>query len=198
LATFEISLLPNEQQILPAFVQVLRDRGNVTDPPGPVFAGAVFFTDDTGDLRGISIAARTSTPAGGGRYGVFYAAVPAGKEATTTALLYGLQQNAENRTNLALVNVGSLDSSTDTFRIQLYDGTTGKAAGTAENVTVPAKGFLQVNAILSKHAPGVSNGYALVTRTSGTNPFIAYAVINDGARPGERSGDGAFLEAQEP
>jgi len=124
--------------------------------------------------------------------------VPAGSEATTNAWLFGLQQNAENRTNLALVNVGSVDSATDTFRIQLYDGATGDLAGTAEGLTVPAKGFLQINAILSKLAPGVSNGYALVTKTSGNNPFITYAVINDGGRPGERSGDGAFLEAQGP
>jgi hypothetical protein len=198
LATFEMSLLPNEQQILPAFVQVLRDRGNVTDPPGPVFAGAVFFTDDTGDLRGLAVGARTSTPQDGGRYGVFYSAVPAGAEATTATWLYGLRQDAENRTNMALVNVGSVDSSTDTFRIQVFDGATGQLSGTAEGVTVPATGFVQINLVLSRFAPTVSNGYALVTKTSGNNPFIAYAVINDGGLPGDRSGDGAFVEAQVP
>ncbi|HVN82896.1 MAG TPA: hypothetical protein VMW38_28190 [Terriglobia bacterium] len=38
-------------------------------------------------------------------------------------------------------------------------------------------------------------GYAHITRTAGKNPFIAYAVVNDGAQPGKRSGDGAFISS---
>jgi len=136
--TFSIPLLPNEQQILPSFVQLLRDRGIVSDASGPAFAGALFATDASGDLRGVSIGARVSSPGGGGRYGLFFSAVPAGSEATTSAWLYGLQQNAENRTNLALVNVGSTDSSSDSFHIDLYDGVIGERAGSAD-VTVPLR-----------------------------------------------------------
>jgi hypothetical protein len=195
---FGLTLLPNEQQVFPAFVQVLRSRGVISGPPGPTYVGALFVTDATGDLRGVSIGARTSSAGGGGRYGLFYSAVPAGAEATTAAWLYGLQQNADNRTNLALVNVGSTDSTTDTIRIDLFDGANGQKVGTADNVTVPAKGFLQLNAILSQYAPSVSSGYALVTRTAGNNPFITYAVINDGGLPGQRTGDGAFVSASVP
>ncbi len=196
--SFDISLLPNEQQILPDFVQVLRDRGVVPGARGPTFAGALFVTDATGDLRGISIGARTSAAGGGGRYGLFYSAVANGTEATTSAWLYGLQQNADNRTNLALVNIGSADSSTDVFRIDLYDGATGQKTTTVDDVSVPAKGFFQMNTILAQYAPGVTSGYAFVTRTSGSNPFIAYAVVNDGGQPGQRSGDGAFVAASLP
>ena len=140
--------------------------------------------------------ARTSSAGGGGRYGLFYTAVPNGSEATASAWLYGLRQDADNRTNLALVNVGATASS-DTFRIDLYDGATGQKAGSTD-VTVPANGFSQVNAIFATLAPTVPGGYALITRTSGTNPFIAYAVVNDGGLPGERSGDGAFVSASVP
>jgi hypothetical protein len=195
---FDVPLLPNEQQILSNFVQLLRDRGVIAAAPGPTFAGALFATDAAGDLRGIAIGARTSSPGGGGRYGLYYSAVPAGAEATTSAWLYGLQQNAENRTNLALVNVGSTDGSTDVFRIDLYDGGTGQKSGTVDSVSVPARGFVQINAVLAQYAPGVANGYAQVTRTSGANPFIAYAVINDGSQAGQRSGDGAFVSASLP
>lgn len=191
---FDLTLLPNEQQILPAFVQVLRARGVVTGAPGPTFVGALFVTDQAGDLRGVSIGARTSSPGGGGRYGLFYSASPSGSEATKSAWLYGLQQNADNRTNLALVNVGSTDSSASTFHIDLYDGATGLKAGQTD-ITVPAKGFAQINTVLAQFAPGVTAGYALVTRISGKNPFIAYAVINDGGQPNQRSGDGAFVSA---
>jgi hypothetical protein len=39
----------------------------------------------------------------------------------------------------------------------------------------------------------VANGYARVTKTSGANPFLTYAVVNDGADASSRSGDGAFV-----
>jgi hypothetical protein len=188
-ASFSMSLLAGEQQILPAFVQLLRDRGVVTDPPGATFAGALFVSDDSGDLLGLSIAARVSTGSG---YGVFLPAFPSGSEPTTSAWIFGLQQNPETRSNLALVNTGSIDSSTSTFNIVLFDGPTGhmKASLVA---TVPARGFVQIDRILANYMPGTLSGDAFVSKVSGNNPFLAYAVVNDGARPGERSGDGAFL-----
>jgi hypothetical protein len=196
-ASFSISLLPGEQQLLPAFVQLLRDRGAVTNSPGPSLAGALFASDDSGDLRGISIAARITSPVAGGRAGVFVPAFPSGSEATTSAWLYGLQQNAETRSNLAIVNTGSVDASPSTFRIELFDGTIGAKTGSLV-ATVPAMGFVQIDQILANYAPGTSSGYALVTKNSGNNPFIAYAVLNDGAEPGQRSGDGAFVAASVP
>ncbi|MBK9064361.1 MAG: hypothetical protein IPL89_14375 [Acidobacteria bacterium] len=123
--------------------------------------------------------------------------MPAGSEATTAAWLYALQQNAENRTNLALVVVGSTNSLADTFHIDLHDGATGQKAGSTD-VTVPANGFTQINTIFATFAPGVPSGYAVVTRTSGSNPWVAYAVVNDGGQPGQRTGDGAFVEATLP
>jgi hypothetical protein len=55
---------------------------------------------------------------------------------------------------------------------------------------------MQIGSVLAKYAPGVTQGYARVKRTERTaksGPFIAYAVINDGGHPGERTDDGAFL-----
>lgn len=193
--SFDVELSPFEQQILPDFVKRLRERGVVTVPAGATFAGALHVVDASGDLRGVFLGARTSAPGGGGRYGVFYPAVPAGSEAAGSAWLFGLQQTPETRSNLALVNVGSAGESADVFRVDLFDGATGSKAASVEGLTVPARGFLQVDAVLARHAPGVVSGYALVTRTAGTNPFVAYAVVNDGGAPGQRSGDGAFVAA---
>ena len=39
----------------------------------------------------------------------------------------------------------------------------------------------------------MNQGYARVTKVFGSNRFVTYAVINDGATPGERTGDGAFI-----
>jgi hypothetical protein len=196
-ATFSISLLPGEQQILPDFVQILRDRGAVTNPAGPSFVGALFASDDSGDLRGVSLAARVTTRATGGRFGVFIPAYPDGSLATTSAWLYGLRQDFENRSNLALVNTGSIDASPSTFRIDLFDGGEGAPAGSF-TTTVPARGLVQIDRVLANDTNGSTRAWALVTRTSGNNPFIAYAVLNDGAEAGERSGDGAFVAATLP
>ena len=121
--------------------------------------------------------------------------MPEGTTTTNTAWLYGLQQNSENRTNLALVNTGETDSSVDTFRIELFNGDTGAKVTTVEGINLGANRWYQIGAILSRYAPGVTQGYARITRTVGNNPFIVYAVINDGAQPGQRSGDGAFISS---
>ena len=92
------------------------------------------------------------------------------------------------------MNVGSVDGGADTFHVDIYDGATGQKAGETD-VTLAAKGFFQIGTILAAYAPGVTSGYAKVTRTSGNNPFVTYAVINDGGQPGQRSGDGAFVSA---
>lgn len=107
--------------------------------------------------------------------------------------MYGLQQNNESRSNLAIVNTGEIDTNPDVFRIELFDGDSGLKVSTIEAVTVNARRWLQIGSILAQHAPGSRQGYAKVTKVSGNNPFIAYAVINDGGQPGERTGDGAFI-----
>jgi len=197
-ASLLIKLEGGEQQILPNFVQVLRDRGAISNAAGPVFTGPVVVTDTTGDLRGIAVGARTSIPGGGGRFGLFSTAVPAGSEGLKRAWLYGLQQNADNRTNLAVVNTGSSSADADIFRIDLFDGGTGQKVASVDNLSVPPGGFIQLNAILTTYAPGVQNAYALLTRTSGSNPFLCYAVVNDGGTAGLRTGDGAFLQSDVP
>jgi len=192
---FQITLQAGEQKILPKIVNVLRQQGVAgIGAAGPTFAGALFATV-SGDMSGIVIGARTLAPGGGGQYGLFYNAVPYGTASTASAWLYGLQQTAETRSNLALVNTGEADTSTDVFSIDIYNGGTGVKVVTVEGVALGAKRWLQINSILALHAPGVSQGYAQVKRTSGNNPFIAYAVINDGGQPGERSGDGAFVSS---
>jgi hypothetical protein len=55
-----------------------------------------------------------------------------------------------------------------------------------------AKGWIQIGTILT-NVPGVQQGYAEVRRTAGNNPFITYAVVNDGSGPGLRTGDGAYI-----
>ncbi|MBL8115049.1 MAG: DUF11 domain-containing protein [Acidobacteria bacterium] len=193
-ATFSLDLAPRQQTVIPNLVQYLRERGAPGVPAaGATVVGPVFASVDSGDASGLFVGARTSSAGGGGRYGLFYTGVPRGTAANQSAWLFGLQQDAENRTNVALVNTGETDSSTDVFRLDLYDGETGALVRTIDGIALAARKLTQLNAILATYAPGVANGYAKVTRTSGNNPFIAYAVVNDGGQAGQRTGDGAFI-----
>ncbi len=193
-ARFNRTLRAGEQEIISDLIQSLREQEiEGIGPFGTVYAGALFVTAEGGDSQGVFVGARTSAPGGGGRFGLFYAGVPYGTASTTVAWIYGLQQNTENRTNLALVNTGETDSSQDILKIELFNGVTGQPAGTIDQIPLGARRWLQIGAILAQYAPGVTQGYARVSRVSGSNPLIAYGVINDGSRPNERTGDGAFL-----
>ncbi len=193
-ATFRLRLKAGEQHILPGIVEELRRR-EVEGIGGAdrAYVGALFATPAEGDMSGIVIGARTGAPDNrGGQYSLFYNGVPYGSASVESAWIYGLQQNAENRSNLALVNTGEIDDTPSTFEITIYDGS-GESRPRTRSVTLGPRRWHQVNGILGN----TSQGYAQVRKVSGNNPFITYGVINDGGRPGERSGDGAFLLSQE-
>lgn len=191
---FVVDMEPSEQLILPNVVQWLREQGVTgVQSKDQTYAGALFAKVEQGDLGGLYLGARTSAEGIGGRYGVFYPSVSAGQTSSTSVWLYDLQQNDETRTNLGLVNTGEADENPDTFRIEFFDGETGLKINTVEGVTLNSRRWTQIGSILTLYAPGITQAYIRVTRTEGSNPFIVYAVINDGGHPGERTGDGAFV-----
>lgn len=193
-ANFNITLRPGEQSIIPNFVQFLRDQAIAgIGPVGSNYAGALFIAVDSGDIQGVFAGARTTTPAEEGRYGLFYSGVPYGMASTSSAWVYGLQQNDETRSNLAIVNTGEASNEPDQFTIEIYDGMTGEKVNTLENLSLGARGWMQIGTILANHAPGTAQGYVRITRTGGVNPFIVYGVLNDGSHPGQRTGDGAYV-----
>ena len=196
-ATFSLRLEAGEQSILPNIVDHLREQGVAgIGPAGRTFAGALFARVAEGDMSGIVIGARTGSPGGGGQYGVFYNAAPDGSAWTGSAWVYGLQRNATNRSNLALVNTGEVDNGRSLFSLDIYDGETGRLVKTVTTRAIAARGWHQINGVLRNHAPGTRQGYLQVRKLSGSNPFLAYGVVNDGGVPGERSGDGAYLPSQ--
>lgn len=195
-AVFSLELQPGEQQIIPKFVDWLRARGvSGVGTTGITYVGPLFVEAPNGNLSGIAMMARTSSAGGGGHYGLFYSSLPEGTASANVAWIYGLQQNNQSRTNLALINTGEVDNGNDSFQIDIYDGLSGSKVNNTGTLTLKAKGWMQLNSFLSQYASIVSQGYVRITRTAGNNPFIAYAVINDGASPGQGTGDGAFLPA---
>ncbi|MFN8008575.1 MAG: SBBP repeat-containing protein [Terriglobia bacterium] len=202
--SLSVELKGGEQKILPGFVQYLREHGQgVVGPVGPTYVGTLIATDATEfrctNLEGISVSARTSAPGSSGNYGVYYSGAP--PQDTSSNWIYGLQQNAENRSNLALADTmrNSYEGQPgNEMKIELFDGDTGSRVSVLEHILLAPSEWKQFGSILEQYAPGVRQGYARVTRTRGGTPFFAYAVINDGSAPGERTGDGAFISAVSP
>ena len=200
-----VPMLPGQQLIIPHALAYARQTLGLNVPRGLV--APLIATADGGDLSGVVIGARVVAPADAqdpsqGQYGVFYTAVPRGQGFTGSAWVDGLQQNEENRSNLALVNTGEVDDSPSVFEFDVYDGETAMLVKTVTmadelQAMVPARGFRQINGILRTHAPGTKQGYVRIRKVSGANPFLAYGVVNDGGAPGERTGDGAYIPARE-
>ena len=196
-AAFSMTLGAGQQEIVADVVDELRRQGVAGLGSSRASTGTVFATAEEGDMSGIVIGARTGSEGGGGQYSVFYNAVPFGEAFTEEAWVDGLQQNQENRSNLALVNTGEVDGSASVFHLEIYDGETGLLAETVVTKPIPARGWHQINGILGSYAPETRQGYIRILKVSGENPFLAYGVVNDGGAPGERSGDGAYLPARE-
>ena len=200
-----VPMLPGQQLIIPQALAYARQNLGLDVPTGLV--APLIASSDGGDLSGVVIGARVVAQADAedmtkGQYGVFYTAVPQGMGFTSSAWVDGLQQNEENRGNLALINTGEVDDQDSVFELDIYDGETAMLVRTVtmaeeDKLVVPAKGFKQINQVLKKHAPGTTQGYVRIRRASGANPFLAYGVVNDGGAPGERTGDGAYIPARE-
>ena len=77
--------------------------------------------------------------------------------------------------------------------LDFFDGDTGILRGNRTLVLdAQSPSWTQLNSPLSDL--GIRNGYVRI-RASGANtyPFFAYGVVNDGAVPGQGSGDGSYL-----
>ncbi len=201
---FRVPLLPGQQLIIPQALAYARQNLGLNVPTGLMAPPIV--SPVSGDLSGVVIGARVVAPANAedpskGQYGVFYTAAPRGQGFTSSAWVDGLQQNEENRSNLALINTGEVEDQDIVFELDIYDGATATLSKTVTmdeegKLVVPAKGFQQINQVL-KHAPGTTQGYVRIRKVSGANPFLAYGVVNDGGSPGQRTGDGAYIPARE-
>ena len=196
--SFSMELEAGQQEIVPDVIDELRQRG----VPGlgstrGFYTGPLFVLAVDGEMSGVVIGARTGSKGGGGTYSVFYNAVPEGEGFSTEAWVDGLQQNEENRSNLALVNTGEVNDSPSVFHLEIYDGETGMLVETVVTKPIPARSWHQINRILGRASAETRQGYVRIEKVSGENPFLAYGVVNDGGAPGERSGDGAYVPARD-
>ena len=175
-----LTLAPGEQRIVPGVLGWLRGQGLPIPADGTSQAGTLLVTFG-GASGGVFAGARTFTPdpAGtGGTFGVFAAAAPTISGPVT---VFGLQQNASMRSNLAVVNGGN---GPVILRIALV-GPAGEDLGLLPDQPLGPWGWAQVSQPLSGKA---ASGRAVVTRISGASPFTAYGVLNDAV-----TSDGSWL-----
>ena len=192
--TATITLRPQEQRIIPQAIDWLRSQGLQTGAQNAAsYVGVLRITVSGASLSDVYAGARTATPSpAGGQFGLFTPGVYEGQEASIGAYLYGLRADVNNRSNVAVENSGPDDSGTITLELRTFDGDAGGAeAGSPQQVTLAPGQFKQFNNILA--GAGIQNGWVWVRLVSGTAPWIAYGVINDGGNPGERTGDGAYV-----
>jgi len=204
--TVNYTLKAGEQLVIPNWVDVLRQQGVYGIPEkGSRLAGAIFVTVPGGSVANTWISARVlnPTPETGaarqeelGFLGVHYPPASTTCLANQASWLAGLRQDDLNRTNIAIVNTGEVDASVATYLVEVFDGDTRTKAAETLVSNLPYERFIQIDRALMQIAPGVKNAFVRVTVVSGVNPFITYAVINDGSEPGKRSGDGAYIPSE--
>jgi len=195
-ASSNLTLAAREQRIVPS---ILVSLGAV--PAGATSAGSLKVSSQSGAPATFFAGARTSSLAsGGGSFGVSYAGIARAEAPFAETWIYGLKQDGLTRSNLAL---GLADPPTGgpaglrgplVLSLDFFDGDTGTQAGT--RAVALDRNFIpdwtQLDAALS--SLGVRNGYVRVRAPAGNpDPFFVYGVVNDGAVPGQGTGDGSYL-----
>jgi hypothetical protein len=147
-------------------------------------------------VTGAVAQARTSNPnpdtGVGGSYGLSYPAVAAGARAGGEAWIYGLRQDADVRSNVAIADARVGDGGSVDYVVDVFDADTG-AAAPVRTLTRSLTGgqWTQINEILS--GAGIAHGYVRIRPGSGTSDFVAYGVVNDGPSAGSRTSDGSYV-----
>ena len=180
-------LAVGRQKIVPDAIEYLRGLG-IPIPAGgnPVGTLAVEYAGDA--TVGVSV--RTTTPVPRGRAGVAYPGVSMEDGFQDPVYLAGLRQTPQDRSNLAVQNMGLAVEEPIRLRVTVFSGDAADSNPTMlEEVTLEPGGFRQFDGVLGS----LANGYVRVEKTAGAAPFYAYGVINDQA-----NSDGSFVHPVTP
>ena len=192
------TLAAHQQTTISDILAYLRLRGvNIPDPSTGPQAGTLSVAfRNLGNLdspKTVALA-RTTTPnpdaATGGTFGVAYAAAAQGGGARISALVPGLARDASVRSNLAVVHLGGGSEIPLALSVRLYDATTSLAVGNPITVTLQPGDWAQWSSIFDIAGVPASTtaAYAVVTRLSGDDTWLAYGVLNDA-----KTSDGSVL-----
>jgi len=175
------------QTIYPDMFNLLRDLHVTVGPSGAAggYAGVLSVTPFFG---GMAMERVLSPSPAGGAFGVALPGACLTDAATDRAAIYGLVSDDTNRSNVSVFSSGG----SVTLRLDVHDGLAGGVVrGAPVTISLGPSEWRQVNGIL--RSAGVTEGWVEITRESAAGSWFAYGVVNDGAYPGERTGDGAYV-----
>ncbi len=187
----DVILQPHEQRFIPDVLSYLGTSA--------LAMSLEIYPNGGVGVAAFHASARTfsSTPVGG-TFGVAYPAISRPEAALSETWVYGLKQDGLNRSNLAFGNVAAPGAFPGTppnltLSVDFFDADTGVLRGSRSVSFIAASLLsLQLNAPLSSF--GIRNGYVRVRAPAGNPwPFFVYGVVNDGAAPGQGTGDGSYL-----
>ncbi|MFN8005579.1 MAG: RHS repeat domain-containing protein [Terriglobia bacterium] len=137
----------------------------------------------------VGITVRTTTGVSQGRCGLAYPGIATSAGLQGASYVAGLRQNATDRSNVAVQNMGAEGDGDITLRVTVFSGDPNAAASQVlPDVVLPPGGFSQFSEILNSNGLSYSNGFVRVERMSGSAPYFAYGVIND-----QNNSDGSFV-----
>jgi hypothetical protein len=155
--------------------------------------GALAIEAVDGAWWNISVTARVTSPVAGGNAGVSFPGVPRGGGFDSEAIVGWLRETAEDRSNVAVLNMGGEKEGDVTLRLTVVS-TDPAAPGTfgLPQITLRPSQSAQIDRIL-RQAGNARSGWVRIERTAGKAPFFAYGVVND-----EGTSDGSFVKAFDP
>lgn len=191
--------LPPGQQVHPDVFSFLQNSTGMAVPSGNKTTSLRVEVAGADNLVQFGAQVRVTTPATAelrakgviGRFGLAFPATPLGRAAQQEAFVFGLQQtsaagSAGTRSNLACVNAGGGAGGAVRLEVTYYNGDTGAAHASKDLLDLSPFQWEQKSTPLA--ARGLTYGYAVVRRTSGSDQFVCYGVLNDNL-----NGDGAFV-----
>lgn len=183
------TLAPGRQLVFADALAYLRSK-NLPIPGSPSNQGGtlrVKFEGLSSEDAGFA-GVRTTTPSGIGRAGLSYPGLTPAQLLDGESVIVGLRQDGADRSNLALANAGT--SGTIALKVYIVKGDGTEAVYIAPDIELGPGQWTQISRILEVPTPDYADGWILIERTSGTEPYTAYAVFNDNA-----TNDGSYVPA---
>lgn len=190
--------LPAGRQLyLSSIIGALRYLGAPFPDDGSPILGTLLVrlpgAGDTAPFVGSRVATPNPNALVGGSFGTYSIGIPVGTASSGPTTLIGLRENDAYRTNLALVHAGGGQLRPLGLAVQVFNGETGHPAGAVVPVTLQPGQWMQIPSILANF--GITQGWARITVTSGSDRYIAYAVLNDGGvGGGGGTSDGSWID----
>ena len=178
-------LAPGQQRIKADAIGFLTDLG-IPIPGSGNRIGTLRV--EVADSSTVSVVTRTTTAVPEGRAGLAYPGIAENEGFQEAVYLCGLRENTQDRSNLALQNMGAPGEGAITLRTTVFSGEADDSSPRElKDVKLKPGEFHQYNEVL-KVLGSTANGYVKVERVDGTAPFYAYGVINDNF-----NSDGSFV-----